>query len=94
MSVAEPGDRGNTTLRLSQHNEVISKPSAATSADAGARLGALRIPEVCRLTGFGRTTIYAAIKTGDLVARRYRRRTIVLEEDLRAFLRGLPTIGS
>jgi Helix-turn-helix domain len=94
MSVAEAGDRGNATLRLSQHNEVIAKPAAALPADAGGRLGALRIPEVCRLTGFGRTTIYAAIKTGDLVARRYRRRTIVLEEDLRKFLRGLPTIGS
>jgi excisionase family DNA binding protein len=92
MSAAEPGDRGNATLRSSRLSEVISKHSAALSEDVGGSLSALRIPEVCRLTGFGRTTIYAAIKSGDLVARRYRRRTIVLEEDLQRFLRGLPTI--
>jgi excisionase family DNA binding protein len=92
MSIVEPEDRGNAMVRSIRLNEVISKRSAALSEDAGGSLGALRIPEVCRLTGFGRTTIYAAIKKGDLVARRYRRRTIVLEEDLKKFLRGLPTI--
>lgn len=66
------------------------KRSVALSGDVSGSLGALRIPEVCRLTGFGRTTVYAAIKAGDLVARRYGRRTIVLEEDLQNFLRGLP----
>ena len=50
------------------------------------------IPEVCKLTGLGRTTIYAAIKSGHLVARRYRRRTVVLSEDLRRFLIDLPQI--
>ena len=92
MKIAETGDRGNATVHPSRPNDVTSRHSAALSEDAGGSLGALRIPEVCRLTGFGRTTIYAAIKTGDLVARRYRRRTIVLEEDLQKFLRGLPTI--
>jgi excisionase family DNA binding protein len=52
---------------------------------------AYRIPDVCKLTGLGRTTIYAAIKAGALIARRYGRCTIVLAEDLAAFLRNLPT---
>ena len=94
MSVAEPRNRGNAMLRSCQHGKVISQPYAALSGDAGGRLGALRIPDVRRLTRVGRTTIYVAIKTGDLVARRYRRRTIVFEEDLQKFLRGLPTIRS
>jgi excisionase family DNA binding protein len=49
-----------------------------------------RINDVCRLTGLGRTTIYAAIRDGHLVAKKDGRCTIVLHEDLVAFLRNLP----
>lgn len=52
---------------------------------------AFRICEVCKMTGLGRTTIYAAIKDGALVARKYGRRTIVLADDLTTFLSALPT---
>jgi hypothetical protein len=52
---------------------------------------AYRIADVCRLTGLGRTTIYEAIKSRALIARRYRRCTVVLAEDLAEFLRNLPT---
>jgi len=52
---------------------------------------AYRIPEVCKTTGLGRTSVYAAIKSGELVARKWNRCTIVLAEDLAAFLRNLPT---
>jgi hypothetical protein len=52
---------------------------------------AFRILDVCRATGLGRTTIYEAIKSRALIARRYRRCTVVLAEDLAAFLRNLPT---
>ena len=48
-------------------------------------LRAFRIPEVCEITGLGRTSIYAAIKSGELVARKWRRCTVVLAEDLDAF---------
>jgi excisionase family DNA binding protein len=53
---------------------------------------AFRISEVCRATGFGRSTIYLAIAAGDLVARKYGRRTIILDEDLSNFLRSLPVL--
>ncbi len=53
---------------------------------------AYRIPEVCRRTGLSRTTIYAAIKSRDLIARKYGRVTIVLADDLEAFLRRLPAM--
>ncbi len=51
-----------------------------------------RIPDVCKLTGLGRTSIYAAIKSGELVARRWRRCTVVLQEDLADFLSKLPRV--
>jgi hypothetical protein len=60
----------------------------STSDDQDLR--AFRIREVCVRTALGRTTVYAAIKSGDLVARKYGRRTIVLERDLRNFLSRLP----
>ena len=55
---------------------------------------AFRIPEVCKTTGLCRTTIYAAIKSGDLTARKYGRCTVVLAVDLEKFLRSLPTAGA
>jgi excisionase family DNA binding protein len=53
---------------------------------------AYTIDEVCNLSKLGRTTIYAAIRDGDLKARKFRRRTIVLHEDLSRFLENLPEI--
>jgi hypothetical protein len=51
---------------------------------------AYRIADICKATGLGRTSIYAAIKSGALIARRYGRCTLVLADDLAAFLRDLP----
>lgn len=52
---------------------------------------AFRIPEVCKATGLCRTTVYAAIKSGDLPARKYGRCTVILAVDLERFLNELPT---
>ncbi len=38
----------------------------------------------------GRTTIYAAIKSGALKARKIGRRTIILDQDFRGWLASLP----
>jgi Helix-turn-helix domain len=54
-------------------------------------LRAYRISDVCAMTQLGRTSVYAAIKSGELVARKWGRCTVVLAEDLDAFLRSLPT---
>lgn len=51
---------------------------------------ALKISEVCAASRCGRTTIYAAIKRGDLRVRKLGKSTLVLEEDLRKWLHSLP----
>jgi hypothetical protein len=50
------------------------------------------IPEFCSATGIGRTRIYAALATGQLRARKFGKRTIILAEDGRAFLVSLPEL--
>jgi hypothetical protein len=54
---------------------------------------ALRIPEVCQATGLGRTSVYAAIASGSLCARKWGRSTVVLASDLQLFLECLPKIS-
>jgi excisionase family DNA binding protein len=44
----------------------------------------------CRISGLGRTTLYAALKSGALTAHKCGRRTVILAADLEAFLKGLP----
>jgi excisionase family DNA binding protein len=51
---------------------------------------AYSIAETCRVSGIGRTNIYGLIKAGALRARKHGKRTLVLHDDLRAFLEGLP----
>lgn len=54
---------------------------------------ALSVAEACRLSGLGRTTIFAAIKEGRLRAVKAGGRTLIRPEALRAFLDGLPNAG-
>jgi excisionase family DNA binding protein len=61
-----------------------------TEAQNSIREG-LSIAEACTMAGIGRTKIYSAIATGDLLARRYGKRRIILRSDLRRFLESLPT---
>ena len=47
------------------------------------------INEVCAATNLGRTSIYEQIRNGKLKARKLGKRTIVLRDDLDAFLASL-----
>ena len=51
---------------------------------------AVSIAEAVRLTGIGRSSLYEAIRRGDLPIRKSGRRTLLLMEDLRQWLSGLP----
>ena len=50
------------------------------------------IDEACVATNVCRDKLYAAIRDGLLLARKYGRRTLILEQDLRAFLESLPKL--
>jgi len=52
---------------------------------------AVTIPEAVKATGMSRTSIYEALKRGDLSARKAGRRTLISFADLQAYLAGLPT---
>ena len=54
---------------------------------------ALTVEEAARVTGIGRSKLYAAMKDGLLQARKFGRRTIILPGDLEKFLSALPAAG-
>ncbi|MFN3699972.1 MAG: helix-turn-helix transcriptional regulator [Alphaproteobacteria bacterium] len=54
----------------------------------------LSIEEVLTATGLGRTKLYQLISSGKLKARKIGKRTIILQEDLQAFLANLPEFNS
>jgi excisionase family DNA binding protein len=53
---------------------------------------ALGIAEACRAAGVGRSTIYENINSGALRARKAGRRTLILREDLQAWLASFPVV--
>ena len=82
---------------------MVSRSSGETGSDTHAvvdsgvgegeplSVRAYRIADVCKVTGLGRTTMYAALKSGALSARKCGRRTLILAADLETFLDNLPS---
>ena len=52
----------------------------------------LTLAEASIVSGIGRTKLYEAIADGQLTARKYGSRTIVLKSDLLRFLMSLPEV--
>jgi excisionase family DNA binding protein len=52
----------------------------------------LSIAEACNVAGIGRTKIYQAITQGQLKARKFGKRTLVLRSELQHFLDNLPVV--
>lgn len=52
----------------------------------------LTLGEASVVSGIGRTKLYEAIGRGELIARKYGSRTIVLKSDLLRFLKALPEV--
>ena len=55
---------------------------------------AYNIAEACAAARAGRTSIYAAIRDGSLVARKRGRKTIILPDDLRRWVESHPPVKS
>ncbi len=53
---------------------------------------AYSVAEAAVLAGVGRDQVYAAIRTGALVARKWNRRTIIPAAELQRFLTDLPPL--
>ncbi len=51
---------------------------------------AVTIPDAVRVSGMSRTSIYEALKRGDITARKAGRRTLISFADLEAYLASLP----
>ncbi|MDF2809897.1 MAG: DNA-binding protein [Microvirga sp.] len=54
---------------------------------------AYNIDEAAQASGLGRNGIYREINEGRLIARKYGRRTVILKEDLLAWIRSLPQLA-
>ena len=52
----------------------------------------LTLNEASIVSGIGRTKLYEAIAQGDLKARKFGARTIILREELVVFLKALPEV--
>lgn len=53
---------------------------------------ALTIPEAVKASGVGRSSLYEAIASGQLPARKLGRRTLIMANDLRNWLDALPAL--
>ncbi len=51
---------------------------------------AVTIPDAVHFSGMSRSSLYEALKRGDLSARKAGRRTLITFADLQAYLAGLP----
>jgi excisionase family DNA binding protein len=70
----------------------LQAESATASTTYGCQKVAFTIKEAARASGISRSFLYVAIGRGALRARKCGARTLILDADLRRFLRSLPRL--
>jgi hypothetical protein len=73
-----PGNFIWSKQNMPDDQALLERPLAHTIEDAA------RLSTICR------TSVYAAIKSGELKTRKHGKRTLVLDRDLRAWLEAMP----
>ncbi len=94
--MARPTTHASTTHRATLLGSTACGMSSQyfdRSASMAAPPLAYSVEEAAARANCGRTTVFAAIKSGALKARKIGRRTIILDEDLRRWLVSLPMRG-
>ena len=77
--------------QMSETPQAAPSTADSLSASGGAPL-AYSIDRFCKRSGLGRSFVYAAIKAGELQARKAGRRTLILHDEGERYLRSLPSI--
>lgn len=49
------------------------------------------VSDACQKFGIGRTKLFELLNTGEIKRRKLGRKTLILDEDLKAFVKNLPT---
>lgn len=79
--------------RMITHNPSYVAPFGSAHASQGASFAplAVGVPEACRITGLGRSTMFELIRRREIETRKVGRRRLILTESLTAYIRALPT---
>jgi hypothetical protein len=80
---------------ISVSASVINATIDGAVTETSARIAPIGVTldDAAKISGVGRSSLYGAIRAGRLTARKSGARTIILYDDLRAFVAALPVAG-
>jgi hypothetical protein len=82
------------SVALEPNSRLAAVDKVASLIEAQQARLAYTIPEAVSASGLSRSMLYVAIGRGSLQARKCGARTLILDSDLRAFLRDLPPFSN
>ena len=88
---------GSIKALWEKHSSDLAFPaglSIGTQIATGSARPIVSISEACAIAGIGRTSLYKAIRAGALRAIKIGRRTLLLQDDIRQWLEGMPAVAA